>query len=332
MKFFLSIAFISISAMSYSQHKYVLKVKGETDAPLNLLDVTNNGNSTTRKINVAGLNLSNVPIYTNQDSAVKHGLINGDVFKLPAQGNNISMLAIVDTLFPEGFNYTVRNTVAGSRHGFQIANSDSIHFTITIDWGDGNTNEYKSYAGYVCSHTYSTNNAFNVKILINDISIPTSLAINNNFRETGNLMTSITGVSKLANLKKLYVEWNQLPAALIDTIKLPVGLTDLGLGGNYLGSYNPVNLPSTLVYLDLRYNDLTSLPLNNFPAHLRFCNFNNNKFSSSEVNAMLVHFDNSGVVNGQLYLAGETPAAPPSGDGLSAKDSLALKNWAVTTD
>lgn len=332
MRFFLSIVFISISTMSYSQHKYVLKVKGGTDAALNLQDVTNSGNSTTKKISVANLNLTNLPIYTNQDSAVRHGLINGDVYKLPAQESGNSILAIVDTLLPDGFNYTVDNSEGESHPGFQIANHDSTHFNLTVDWGDGNAETHTNFANYICTHTYSTNNIFTIRITVNDISIPTILAINNDFTGDGNEMTSISNLSKLINLKWLYMERNRLSPALIDSIKLPAGLTDLGLGGNYLGNYNPVNLPSTLVYLDLDNNDLTSLLLDNLPAHLRFCDFHNNKFSSSEVNNILMHFDNSGVTEGQLFLIDQTPGAPPGGDGLTAKSSLELKEWEVTTD
>lgn len=297
-----------------------------------LQQITNNGNITTNRITIANLNLANIPSYVTQDSATKHGLVNGDLFKLPPDGMGNSRLAIVDTLLPDGFNFTVDNSGGETHPGFQIASSDSIPFSMSVDWGDGNSDLYNPQANHVCTHTYSTNSVFTIKVLVSDVSIPTLLAIDNDFSESGNQMTSISHVANLTHLAKLYLEWNRLPAVLMDTMKLPTGLTDLALAGNSLGSYNPINLPVTLSYIDLRYNGLTTLPVNNLPAGLKFCNFNNNSLSSSEVNNILVHFNNSSIVNGQLFLIGQTPAAAPGSDGISAKNSLELKNWEVSTD
>lgn len=330
-----NILFILISTASYSQHKFVLRVKGGIDssaAKLNLQDVTNNGSSTTQKINVANLNLTNVATYPNQDSAIKHGLIHGDVFKLPADLYGNHLLAIIDTTPSPYLSYVIDNTNGESLPGFQIANSDSLHFDLTVNWGDGTVQHYTSYAGYICLHKYSSYHTFNVTITPTDPSVPNWLAINDNFSGGPNQMTFISNINSLINLKRVYLEWNRLTATLIDTIKLPAGLLDLGLGGNYLGTFDRTDLPSSMIYLDLRYNNLDTIPIDKLPANLTYVSLQNNNFTSSLVNHILIHFDNSGITNGQLFLKNDTPSAPPSGDGLTAKANLIAKGWDVTTD
>jgi len=53
---------------------------------------------------------------------------------------------------------------------------------------------------------------------------------------------------------------------------------------------------------------------------------------TSEVNAILVELDANGVLNGTVFLSGQTPAAPPSGAGIIAAANLVINGWTVITD
>jgi hypothetical protein len=50
------------------------------------------------------------------------------------------------------------------------------------------------------------------------------------------------------------------------------------------------------------------------------------------VNSLLVSLDGFGLSGGHITLSGQTPAAPPSGAGLTAVTNLLGKGWTVTTD
>ena len=50
------------------------------------------------------------------------------------------------------------------------------------------------------------------------------------------------------------------------------------------------------------------------------------------VNYICIILDGFGLHNGTLHLQSQTPPAPPTGSGVTAKNSLIAKGWAVTTD
>src|ERR1019366_7408514 len=57
-----------------------------------------------------------------------------------------------------------------------------------------------------------------------------------------------------------------------------------------------------------------------------------NNLPVSVVNSLLVQLDTNGVHGIYAYTSSQTPAAPPSGAGLTAKTNLISKGWGVTTD
>lgn len=57
-----------------------------------------------------------------------------------------------------------------------------------------------------------------------------------------------------------------------------------------------------------------------------------NTLSTAEVNNILIALDATGLLNKFLYLELQTPAAPPSGAGATAKTNLIANGWTVTTD
>lgn len=57
-----------------------------------------------------------------------------------------------------------------------------------------------------------------------------------------------------------------------------------------------------------------------------------NKLSTDSVNDILVLVAGNGVADGFIDLSGQTPTAPPTGAGITAKASLEANGWTVVTD
>ncbi len=100
--------------------------------------------------------------------------------------------------------------------------------------------------------------------------------------------------------------------------------------------YNQIALLSTLNNTLLNTvwcynNNLSSLDLstNTLLINVR-CQDNNLAISS--VNDILTVLDSHGLSNGTLIISNQSPSAPPSGAGLTAKANLIAKGWTVVTD
>jgi len=65
---------------------------------------------------------------------------------------------------------------------------------------------------------------------------------------------------------------------------------------------------------------------------LSYLRITNAALSQSVVNSILVDLDSHGILNGTVNLSGQTPAAPPSGAGITAAANLVINGWTVTTD
>lgn len=57
-----------------------------------------------------------------------------------------------------------------------------------------------------------------------------------------------------------------------------------------------------------------------------------NRLTTSQVNDILILLDGYGLLTGTFDSSGQTPAAPPTGAGITAKNNLIGKGWTVTTD
>ena len=94
------------------------------------------------------------------------------------------------------------------------------------------------------------------------------------------------------------------------TINLGGDLVKLNLDERQLTSFTPVALPNNLIQLMLYSNELTS----------------------DNVNAILEYLDSEGYTNFLIYMHLQTPLAPPSGDGIVAKNNLVARGGGVVTD
>ena len=109
----------------------------------------------------------------------------------------------------------------------------SSNFTMTVNWGDGNTNNYTGANNYQPTHTYSTQGDYTARIAFSNTSLITYLDISTSYGD--NRLKSIVGLENLTSLNTLI------------------------LGGNLLTSFNPSSsLADSIQTLDLSYNDLTT--------------------------------------------------------------------------
>jgi hypothetical protein len=158
-------------------------------------------------------------------------------------------------------------------------------------------------------------------------------------------------VAALVNLTTL--ELSNLGLTTIDSTGL-TNLTVLDLSDNHLTSYNPSN-HTALTMLNLGGNDLTSPPNMTALANLVQLSLDrngsglvtfsitanvllilvkadNNSITTTVVNAVLADLVAAGQSGGTLTLQGQTPAAPPSGQGIVDVGTLSGNGWTVSTD
>lgn len=98
-------------------------------------------------------------------------------------------------------------------------------------------------------------------------------------------------------------------------------------GCNITGDIDLSQASSTLLGIDLNDNfGITSVQLPE--AYLDSVNLHDTALTETAVNNILQWLDGSGVENGSVDLAGGT-SSPPSGNGITAADSLISKGWNV---
>ncbi|MGN6340462.1 MAG: hypothetical protein ACTHML_05845 [Ginsengibacter sp.] len=292
MKIILTSVLLLLTTLLCAQHKYVLKVKSGLDtalinslnSKLNLQDITNTGNATTNKIKVANINLSAVPTFANQDSALKSGLISGDVYKLPADASKNSLLAIVNTAIDSNFNFIVDNSNNDTHLKFQIRGYST--YLLTVDWGDGTSSEnFSGSASYTPDHTYTTSGVYHVSCSFNNYSLIQVVNIGIDFSLTCHV-TAFHNADLFTNLEELDVEGTGMKLWTYSDGLAPT-VNDLWFSSNYM---NSVELNKLLVYLDgLTFNPGAK----------------------------------------QLYIGYQQTAQGPTGEGLSAINSLQLKGWSI---
>lgn len=119
------------------------------------------------------------------------------------------------------------------------------------------------------------------------------------------------------------------------------GNSDIYVGGflssqthNYSssGTYDIIiKSESSLTSLSCFSSNLTALDISNNAALTSLRCFSNN-LTALDVNTHLELLDGFGLPNGLYNSGGQSVSAPPSGNGIIAKDNLISKGWTVITD
>jgi hypothetical protein len=130
-----------------------------------------------------------------------------------------------------------------------------------------------------------------------------------------------------SNIQEMLIGGNQFPVldfsefpALTDLEPDTMGWTDINIAQNPL-----------LEILVAYSNSFTSVDISNNPL-LTDVQLDVNQLTVSAVNNILIQLDNNGLLNGNCALHNQTPAAPPSGAGATAKANLIGKGWTVNTN
>lgn len=94
--------------------------------------------------------------------------------------------------------------------------------------------------------------------------------------------------------------------------------------------WNTISLPSKSITSISGYIAMIGVGLGGAPD----LNLSGNLLSSTEVNAILAAIVAAGgaLNNATANLSGQTPAAPPSGQGIADKSTLEGNGWTITTD
>lgn len=142
-----------------------------------------------------------------------------------------------------------------------------------------------------------------------------------------NQLNSLYVSSDSALLSDLYCNDNQLTDLNLSGF---TSLSTLYCDTNQLTNLN-ISGCTSLVGLYTGNNQLTSLYLDSFNIFDIRCSFN--YLPITIINQILVHLNSETTNYGQADLDGQTPPAPPSGAGITAKTNLqTVKFWTVNTD
>jgi hypothetical protein len=176
----------------------------------------------------------------------------------------------------------------------------------------------------------------------------------------GCALTSFTyDLQGYTNLLAISLYGNNI-TSFTDFVIFPNSIRNINLGDNGMSSVDLINMPDGLLGLYLDYNPGISIShLNNLPSGIQsinlfgtgisdfptsalrdsLCNIDlrNNYLSSSVVNSILLKIVDRGdptyPFSPALYIQGQDPPAPPTGDGIAALIELVdNKDWHIEAD
>lgn len=236
---------------------------------------------------------------------------------------------------------TYTNLVINNAHNIEIGVTaivgTTLDFTLTLtapnqvfwDWGDGTIDEF-NVNNPNPTHTYTV--AGNYTILITIVT-PTSLL---NFSSNGVLMPEVDSIVFIGDvftaLQSLFIQLTGIVTFDSTLLSNYNSFTSLNLAGNQLTSFNFTPLPNSVQSLVLTQNNISSINTSSIPSSITSLFIVNNNISTSDVNTILIDLDNGGLINGTVQLGSQSPAAPPSGAGITAANNLIGKGWTVVTD
>lgn len=234
---------------------------------------------------------------------------------------------------------TYTNLVINNAHNIQMGVTVGIGATIDlsftlvapnqlfVDWGDGTVDEF-NVNNPNPSHTYTTAGTYNILITV---VTPASLTVINVINEPQITSLDLIG-NVFTSLQTILFVTTGITTFDTSSITNSTSLTSVSLQGNQLSSFDPAPLTNNVQFLALTQNDITSFDASNMPSSITSFFIVNNQISVADVNAILIKLDTEGLLNGNVQTVGQTPAAPPSGAGITAANNLIGKGWTVLTD
>lgn len=226
--------------------------------------------------------------------------------------------------------------------GDSVDISSSIDGTFSsVDWGDGTIDT-------LTTHTYATTGLYTVSIYD---STTTKLEM----RSSGTFVGRIRSLTTFPSTVLSLIVYVDTVFSNLSVITSHTNLTSLRIN-NELGGlssfpaftaltalqsltligYNStvVNITNNtlLTTLAITGSSLTTVTGFNTAIALNNVSLGTNALPVSQVNSILQQLDTNGLHNGVLQLGSQSPAAAPTGAGLTAKTALIGKTWTVSTD
>lgn len=238
------------------------------------------------------------------------------------------------------FTMVVSDRAAGVPTGFAFdmypISTPNQQSSVTVDWGDGNSNTYTldSNVGTLTpTHTYSgiLVGPQTVQVSLDNESVLDRLVFTYwNIPSTNGVVDDITGIYGLTSLTALNLYANNLITYTLDSLSLQqfiiydsVSLTNLTLG----------NVPNLTTFHASSCVNLTDLNIQN--GNLNNCiSFRANDCAiaaQGQVDEILTQLDQNGLTGGTVDLSDGTNVAPGVA-GLTAAANLIAKGWTVTTN
>ena len=222
----------------------------------------------------------------------------------------------------------------------------SASMTVYVDWGDGDTPETFTGNDINFDHDYLTAGSYTVNIYFeNPENLLRAYLSRNN-------IVSVSSFAPFENLVWIELSVNDLPS--YDTLFVPAGIHFLDLEENLIPTFDPSGLPigteffyighfamtsfdasllpSTINTFYINSAGLSSICSSTLPANLSQFSCEVNTLTEDQINNLLIQLDTNGLSGGSCNTSSQSPAMPPSGAGITAKNNLIAKGWSVITD
>lgn len=220
--------------------------------------------------------------------------------------------------------------------GCNVILTTDYNFDVTADWSSNSVTDEASFVSHLDSYS-GVSGAHVIKFNLNSGRIRAMVYLAGSGITIGLNNKGVTDFKRfnMSGISQVNLQGNSL-TVFNPEIALPSGMIWLNLRDNDLTAFNPtIALPSSLLILNLQGNALTDFnPAVPLPTSISNVNISANELTVSAVNLVLAYFNTVDVKGSgfTLQLNNQTPAAAPTGDGITDKSDLIGRGATVTTD
>ncbi|HRN93006.1 MAG TPA: hypothetical protein PLS87_11345 [Ferruginibacter sp.] len=220
--------------------------------------------------------------------------------------------------------------------GCNVILTTEYNFDVTADWSSNSVTDEASFVSHLESYS-GVSGAHVIKFNLNSGRIRAMVYLAGTGITIGLNNKGVTDFKRfnMSGISQVNLQGNSL-TVFNPEIALPSGMIWLNLRDNDLTAFNPtIALPSSLLILNLQGNVLTDFnPAVPLPTSISNVNISANELTVSAVNFVLEYFNTVDIKGSgfTLQLNNQTPAAAPTGDGITDKSDLIGRGATVTTD
>lgn len=251
------------------------------------------------------------------------------------------------TIFAWTIKYVGTETGAAVLTTFDVTAGATATFdlvaagTAIIDWGDGTIEEIVT--GTI-THIYpGTTGVFNIRIFSDTLEGLSGFTAN----QFGDFTINSSTLTTFTYTDAILVDELNLTTPALETLKIYEssfgGATTFDLSGFPALNNVAISNCSSIETLDFtpcalltniqckNSSALQSIDVSGLPLLEDLAAFNN-VLTTANVNSILAALVATGISGGNVNISGQTPAAPPTGQGITDAADLVTDGWTVTTD